>query len=116
MNQDINDGHSKLEKVRQLVVKAEQLVKVKNACSSGDAKVKESEEAVEKARKAAPEGDLSLGKADAIDEACSTAMTLIRAVGNIVQPSVDELHQKRKLSCRNSWRERLLRRQRVLKW
>ena len=65
------------------MVKAEQLVKVKNACSSGDAKVKESGEALEKAKEAAPEGDLSLVKADAIDEACPTAMTLIRAVGNM---------------------------------
>ena len=96
MNQDINDGHSKFEKVRQPVAKAEQLVKVKNACSSGEAKVKESEEAVKKAKKAAPKGDLSLEKADAIDEACPTAMTLIRAVGNIVQPSVDRAPPKAK--------------------
>lgn len=78
------------------MVKAEQLVKVKNSCSSGEEKVKESEEAVEKAKKAAPEGDLSLEKADAIDEACATAMTLIRAVGNIVQPSVDRAPPKAK--------------------
>ena len=51
---------------------------------------------MKKARKAAPEGDLPLGKADAIYEACSTAMTLIRAVGNIVQPSVDRAPPKAK--------------------
>merc|ERR1719482_136928 len=96
MNQDLHDGSEKLRKLGDTARKAEVIVKVKNALTSGEEKAKEAETVVAKTKTAAPTGDFTVETVASFDEACSEAMKALRALSSVVQPVLGSASAKAK--------------------
>merc|ERR1719262_2167966 len=72
------------------------MLRAKAALSEGEGKVKEGEDAVEKAKKLVPkEGKkFTMEKVNAFDEACASASKLIRTSTNAIQPVINSAPAK----------------------